>query len=308
MTVFRYSHANNMRLDEYLLAELPYTTKGMLYKYLRQNKIKLNDKKAPLNTRLTCGDEVKLWLPNEGNGMFAPPPNQKLCVLFEDDELLCVYKPAGISSISEIGRNSFFALVQTYLEGKTTYAALCHRLDTGTSGVILVAKTKRMYEFVSRLFREHRIQKTYYGVCMGQVLPANGKFEGYLKKNAHTSTVSLHSTPSQGAKQVSLTYNTIKESGQFSLLEITPHTGRTHQIRAQFSAAGHPLLGDSKYGDNKLNRLMRCRYQCLCAWQITFPAEKCEGFEKYANLSISCEKPWYYSQMIEENLQINNKK
>ncbi|MGD9560288.1 MAG: pseudouridine synthase [Oscillospiraceae bacterium] len=293
------------RLDRFILAALPHLSGGRLHRALRENKLKLNGKKLPLSTPVHRGDEVCLYLPE---ALLAPPAPQ---VLYEDDGLLALNKPAGRRSQNETGPQDGTLLqdARLYLQAHRAPAhpgfepSLCHRLDTGTSGVLLVAKTPEALAFVTGLLRRHALEKTYWGLAVGCPAPAAGTLAGYLSKDTRRAQVRVLPQPARGAAPVRLQYTTLATSGRLALLEITPHTGRTHQIRAQLAAAGTPLLGDSKYGDITANRALRCRYQCLCAGRLQFPAQLGGPFAHYAGLAITCEKPWFYAKALDGSLR-----
>lgn len=293
------------RLDRFIQSALPGLPGGLLHKYLRQNKIKLNGKKQPLSTRLAPGDEVRLYLPQSAGENAPALPALK--VLYEDAGLLAAYKPAGLISLREgpeSGAEGDSLLARARAHAAGAYQPLaCHRLDTGTSGVLLFAKSPEMLDFFTGLIREHRLQKLYYGLSFGHPAPPAGQMEGWLQKDAQKGLVRVCATARPGAKQAVTAYRTLATSGPLALLELEPRTGRTHQLRAQLAAGGTPLLGDSKYGDLAANRRYRCKYQCLCAAQLRFP--KLPGLPEddpraaYSGLRISCEKPWFYQQAID---------
>ena len=280
MKTLVYRGNTPLRLDKYLLAEAPELSFTLLQKYWRQNKVKLNGKRRPLSTRLCAGDEVRLYLPD-----VAPQP---LSVLYEDDGLLGLYKPAGLPSLVEDDpqADSLQRRASLYLQKE---ALLCHRLDTGTSGVLLAAKTPETRDFVTGLIRGHQLQKTYYGLVLGHPRPAAGVLNAPLLKDAERGVVRAVAPGTPGAKPAETRYQTLASNEGMALLQLEPRTGRTHQLRAHLAGIGTPLLGDSKYGDNAANRLHRCRYQCLCAARVAFP----DG------LVIECEPPWFYTQALE---------
>jgi 23S rRNA pseudouridine955/2504/2580 synthase len=265
----------------------------------------------PLSTRLAAGDEVRLFLPESAavTGKAAPVA---LRVCFEDENLLAADKPAGLPSVADRDADSLLLRARRYLGQPETapdgdaagLASLCHRLDTGTSGVLLLAKNAPALQFVTGLMRQRQLQKTYYGVTVGRPTPPCGALEGWLWKDARKSLVRILPAFAPGAKPVSMEYETLALSGRLALLRIKPHTGHTHQIRAQLAAAGTPLLGDSKYGGTAENRTLRCRYQCLCAAQLAFPEISGGAYAAYSRLSITCPKPWYYRQVEEGTLTL----
>ncbi|MDL2219896.1 RluA family pseudouridine synthase [Ruminococcaceae bacterium OttesenSCG-928-O06] len=311
MKQFIFTGPGTLRLDRFILQQVPALAPGALHKYLRENKIKLNGKKAPLNTRLQPGDEVRLYLPTPSEGAApAAPPFPRNWILYEDDELLALYKPPGlISQGGTPGTDSLLARARTHLAANggaasSTFApVLCHRLDTGTSGVILVAKTARMEEYTTGLLRRRQLVKTYLGLAVGQLAPPAGELHGWLLKNEARAEVQVLPHKAPGAKAAHTSYETLAVSGRLSLLRLCPHTGRTHQLRAQLAAAGTPLLGDSKYGQNAINRALRCRYQCLCALELRFPETDDAAFAPYSGLCIACPPPWFYHQALAGTLR-----
>ncbi|NLW79148.1 MAG: RluA family pseudouridine synthase [Ruminococcaceae bacterium] len=287
------------RLDRFILEACPGIAPGRLHRYLRENKVKLNGKKQPLGTLLHPGDAVRLFLPDAA----AQPPAHPLAILYEDDALLAVNKPVGHRSQNETGPQTGTLLgdIRTYLT-ETGYTplpgftpALCHRLDTGTSGVLLAAKTPAALAAITGLLKHRQLEKQYVGLTIGHPQPAAGTLEGWLFKDARQSTVHVTRQKQPGAQPASLHYETLACSGRLALLRILPHTGRTHQIRAQLAAAGTPLLGDSKYGDAAVNRALKCRYQCLCAQALQFPT--LPG-SPWSGLRIQAPDPWFCAQAL----------
>lgn len=271
---------------------------GTLHKYLRENKIKLNGKKAPLSTRLAPGDEIRLYLPDEKRSVPA--------ILYEDDRLVAVDKPQGLASgdNKQDTGDSALARVRQYLAGARAagqgfHPSLCHRLDTGTGGVLLIAKTPGMLAFVEELMRGGKLGKTYLCVTVGHPTPPAGTLEGYLQKDPKKGLVRVSRAEMHGGRPITTHYETLATSGKLALLQVGLITGRTHQIRAHLAYVGAPILGDGKYGDYAANRALNLRRQCLCAFEVLFPTEPVSGFEAYAGLSIRCPEPWYVAQLRE---------
>lgn len=301
MHTLHYDGRDAQRLDAYILQQLPYITTGHLHKYWRQNKIKLNGKKQPLAIRLAQGDEIRLYLP-PGAGE-APA----LQVLYEDDNLLAVYKPPGLPCQNEDdmhASHTLLAQAKAYLGPNGQAAALCHRLDVGTGGVLLVAKTPAMLAWVKELMQDKLLAKTYLGVTVGHPQPPAATLDGWHTKDAAKGFVHITPQKTPGAKAVQTRYETLAVGGHLALLRIHLITGRTHQIRAHLASIGTPLLGDSKYGDIAANRQLRCRYQCLCAYQVRFPAQVAAEHAAYAGLCIECDLPWYYHQVLDGSLTL----
>ncbi len=294
MKTYIFSDADSPRLDAFISRQLPHISHGMLQKYLRQNKIKLNGKRMPLNTRLVKGDEVRLFLPQQQSP-------SALQVLYEDERLLAVYKPAGIiCQPTHKQQDSMQQRIAQYA-ADAGYATpeLCHRLDTGTSGVLLAAKQADMLEYITLLLRERTLKKVYVGLCIGHPVPASGTLDGWLVKDPNHPMVHIAQSARSGAKSVVTDYETLATSGRLALLRIAPHTGRTHQIRAHMAQLGTPLLGDSRYGNSAINRELKCRYQCLAALQVQFPQQVPKEFAAYSGLLIECALPWFYQQALD---------
>ena len=316
MEVLRVNCLLPTRLDKYLMQEFPVLTPGRLNKALRENKIKLNGKKQPLSTRVQAGDEIKLFLlpdqlraaPQEGPAFLRA--KYPAAVVYEDDQLLIADKPAGLPVTDERQPDTLIHRVQLYLYQKGEYQpgeaftpALCHRLDTGTSGLVLVAKTAPALEALTSLIRARRIKKEYLCVTFGRPSPAVATLNGWLKKDAANGKVSVTDHPAPGAVPIETRYETMAVSGRLALLRVELVTGRTHQIRAHLASIGCPILGDGKYGQNTVNRQLHFKYQALCAWRLTFPADCPAPLSAVNGKSFTLDKPWYCRQLLDGELK-----
>jgi len=182
-----------------------------------------------------------------------------LTVLYEDNHCLAVFKPARtLTSGDETGDVSLLDLARAYLKEKyqkpgNVFVGLVHRLDRPVSGVVLFARTSKGAARLSEQFREGTIQKTYRAVVEGAVAESAGEFVDFLLKDEKTNTVRSVKPGTPGARESRLSFRRLKSAGGMTLLEITPATGRSHQIRVQLATRGHPIYGDGKYGSG--NRL-----------------------------------------------------
>ena len=260
-----------VRLDKYLMDQFPALGMGRLNKALRENKIKLNGKKQPLSTRVQNGDIIKLFLNDD---QLENRPTPAAVFVYEDDDIIIASKPAGIA-VDGSDSDTLLRRVQTKLaaEGKAAHAVLCHRLDTGTSGLVLLAKNSAAEAFLTAAIKARDIEKRYLCVTFGRPNPPAALLRDYLLKDAERGIVRITDTTAGGAKEVITGYETLAVSGRLALLEVELVTGRTHQIRAHLAHIGCPILGDSKYGNNAANRELRFKYQALCAWELRFPAQ-----------------------------------
>ena len=303
------------RLDKFLLAQLPQLTPGLLHKYMRENKIKVDGKKLPLSARLCAGSRVRVYLPEAARLRDSAPAFLRAKALFspvyEDNAVLIGEKPAGLLSLDESGHtaDTFENRARRYLYEKGAWRPdggfaprLCHRLDAGTSGLLLVAKSEAAERQIGEMIRAHRLQKEYLCVTLGHPAPPAGELRGYLSKDAAAGRVFVHDAPRRGAKEIVTRYRTLAVSGPLALLRVTLVTGRTHQIRAHLASIGCPLLGDGKYGVQSENRRRKMKYQALCAHRLTFPAIEDGPCRALSGRQFTAALPWYAQQVLNGTL------
>ena len=305
------------RLDHYLTQQYPALTPGRLNKALRENKIKLNGKKQPLSTRVMAGDEIRLFILDEqlDGGREADGPAWKSArgpaeAVYNGPQLLVVNKPAGLP-VDGPENDTLLNRALLYLNKAGEYGedslyqpALCHRLDTGTSGLVLIAKTPEAEQILLEAIRERQVKKTYLCVTFGRPVPPEGTLGGYLLKDANLGKVQILPEKKPGAKEVCTEYGTIAVSGRLALLKVRLITGRTHQIRAHMASIGCPILGDSKYGNNAANRELKLKYQALCAWELVMPDfPAASPLADVAGKVFHAPRPWYYGQVLDGTLK-----
>lgn len=291
-----------VRLDKYLMEQFPALGIGRLNKALRENKIKLNGKKQPLSTRVQNGDIVRLFLNDDVLEKRALPAAM---LVYEDDDILVVNKPAGVE-VDGPADDTLLKRVCATLAGRggPSQAVLCHRLDAGTSGLVLLARNAAAEQFLTEAIRQRQIQKRYLCVTFGRPQPPAALLHDYLCKDAERGVVRILSAPAPGAKEILTGYETLAVSGRLALLQVDLITGRTHQIRAHLAHIGCPILGDSKYGNNAANRELHFKYQALCAWELRFPAQIEDArFSRLAGRVFHAEKPWYCRQLLDGTLR-----
>lgn len=291
-----------VRMDKYLMEQFPALGIGRLNKALRENKIKLNGKKQPLSSRVQNGDVIRLFLQDDQLEKRPLPP---AVFVYEDDNIIVVNKPAGIE-VDGAASDTLLKRVQATLAaaGKPGHAVLCHRLDTGTSGLILLAKNQKAEQFLTAAIKARTIEKRYLCVTFGRPQPPAALLRDYLLKDSERGIVKIVPSPASGAKEILTGYETLAVSGRLALLEVELITGRTHQIRAHLAHIGCPILGDSKYGNHAANRELRFKYQALCAWELRFPARiQEESFAYLSGRTFHAEKPWYCRQVLDGTLK-----
>ena len=149
--------------------------------------------------------------------------------------------------------------------------ALCNRIDRNTGGIVIAAKTAEALRVMNQKIKDRELDKRYLAIVEGTPKPRDGSLKGYLFKDAKKNRVFVTDTPQAGSKSCQTNYKTLVSRNGLSLVECELITGRTHQIRAQFAHAGHPLLGDGKYG--KLDKRFDRTYQALYSYKLTFTFE-----------------------------------
>ncbi len=274
------------RLDRFLAKAVPLLPASLAQKYIRLKRIKLGGKRVERDTRLNEGDVLQLYIndeffdkPREDNA-YLTVANPKLDIVYEDDHILLVDKRPGLAvhphDGAEYGR-TLIDHIQAYLYQKKEWRpreenaftpALCNRIDRNTGGIVIAAKTAEALRVMNQKIKDRELDKRYLAIVEGTPKPPRGSLKGYLFKDAKKNRVFVTDSPQAGAKSCQTNYITLASRSGLSLVECELITGRTHQIRAQFAHAGHPLLGDGKYG--KLDKRFDRNYQALYSYKLTF--------------------------------------
>jgi len=218
-----------------------------------------------------------------------------LNIVFEDNHLLVVVKPQNVPSQGdESGDKDMLTLLKEYLADKynkqgNVYLGLVHRLDRPTGGVMVFAKTSKCAERLSESMRNGDLEKKYLAVVQGELPAKNGRLDNYLYKYASLNIVKVVPPTTEGAKRAVLDYKALAVKDNQTLVQIKLYTGRSHQIRAQMSFIGNPLVGDAKYGALKSRNPMPL---ALWAYELRFPhpiTKESMVFRVYPDVGVA---PW----------------
>ena len=280
------------RLDRFVGKAVPLLPESLLQKYIRLKRIKVNGKGSRRDYRLAFGDIVSMYINDE---FFETPCEEnsylkvgtpRVDIVYEDENILLADKKPGVlcHSAGVWDYNTLIANIQAYLAQKGEWnpkaenafaPALCNRIDRNTGGIVIAAKNAESLRILNDKIRDREIEKYYLCAVQGRPRPAEGRLENYLFKDSVKNQVYVRDRSEPGAKTAVTEYRVLRSSGGLSLLECRLLTGRTHQIRAQLAHAGHPLLGDGKYGTEKLNRSFKEKGQALYSYKLefTFPGD-----------------------------------
>lgn len=267
------------RTDKFLSKTLSIPH-SLIYKYLRIKRIRRNGKRARPEEFVSEGDIFTLYINDEffdkeKKDIMTPGGFE---IVYEDDKILLIDKPAGLLCHGESGEDTLIGRVQYYLYHKGEYnpqeensfaPALCNRLDRNTSGLVIAAKTAAALREINERLKNREIKKYYLCLVQGVPKDTQGQLNGYLLKDDASNKSSISDTEAADSKAVSLSYKTLDTGKGLSLLEIELHTGRPHQIRSQLAHMGNPIVGDSKYGGKE----KYFEHQALCAYRVKFDYE-----------------------------------
>ena len=287
------------RLDRFLAKAVPLLPASLAQKYIRIKRIKLGGARTERDARLKEGDVLQLYIndeffdkPREDNA-YLTVANPKLDIVYEDEHILLVDKRPGLAvhphDGAEYGR-TLIDHIQSYLYQKREWRpreensftpALCNRIDRNTGGIVIAAKTADALRIMNQKIKDRELDKRYLAIVEGSMKPKDGTLKGYLFKDAKKNKVFVTDKPQPGAKTCQTNYKTLATAQGLSLVECELITGRTHQIRAQFAHAGHPLLGDGKYG--KLDKRFDRTYQALYSYKLSFTFTTDAGVLEYLN-------------------------
>jgi len=285
---------SGQRLDNFLIRELKGVPRARIYRLVRRGEVRINKKRAKPESRLVVGDKVRIPpLVMEQPGTL-PKPSLGLinalqeAVLFEDDDLLVLNKPAGLAV--HLGSGIRLGLIEAVRQIQPAWgeAELAHRLDRDTSGALVLCKNMNALRELQAQFKAKTVNKRYHALVQGswpaELLEIDAPLQRVLGGSGERFVrVSKEGKPSKTSFAVLERFSVV------TLLEARPQTGRTHQIRVHCQYAGHPILGDEKYAQNSdkvaKNPQAEAKYLCLHAAEITFKRPGSEA-------PLTVQAPW----------------
>ena len=279
------TNEEGVRLSRFVESVTKDMPRSMMYKAFRNKRIKVNGKRAEPDTRLHQNDLIELYINDEffPAGAAAPakkPPRRQppVTVIYEDGNIAVLYKPAHLLCHSDrTGDANLVDAFAAYLQAKGEYdphaeqrfaPAICNRLDRGTEGLVIAAKSYAALRDMNAIIRDNLMKKEYLTITVGT--PPAGRHIAWLQHSEKNNKVRIHAREAEGYKQIITEVTPIRQNGPFTLCRIGLITGRTHQIRAHLAYLGHPVLGDIKYGNRKMNERTGLKTQALCAQRLTF--------------------------------------
>jgi 23S rRNA pseudouridine955/2504/2580 synthase len=252
--------SEGQRLDNFLIRELKGAPKTLVYRIIRSGEVRVDKARAAADTRLAAGQVVRvppLRLAEPDEAAAAAVPAREFPVLFEDEHLLVVDKPAGVAVHG--GSGVSFGVIEQLRRARpqAKFLELVHRLDKETSGLLLIAKKRSALTALQDQFRARETGKTYVALVIGDWPEAlkviDVALHKYLDAEGERRVRAVDADHADGRRSISLVH-VARRFGAFTLLDVTIRTGRTHQIRVHLQQAGHPIAGDDKYGDFALNK------------------------------------------------------
>jgi 23S rRNA pseudouridine1911/1915/1917 synthase len=245
----------NQRLDVFLSERINELTRSQVQRFIEERKVRVNGIARKSSYKLKSGEKVEI----EYELVRPPkikPENVPVNVLYSDDHIAIIDKPSGMVVHPGAGK-SHHTLVNSLLYrfpdlkevGPEERPGIVHRLDKETSGLMVVARNLKAYELLQQQFRKREVEKTYLGLIRGRMPEKKGKISWSIGRHVkHGERISVKT---KKPREAETHYSVQKEYEEYSLLEIKPLTGRTHQIRVHMAASGHPLAGDTRYGHRK---------------------------------------------------------
>ena len=287
------------RLDRFLMKLFPSLKSGIINKAVRGKDIKLNGKRTEISYRLVNDDRIYIFLPDsllnekkDENDFMAA--GDKLTVIYEDDNILLTDKEQGLVVHSDESKtaDTLINRIKKYLYKKGEYLpeneqsfvpSLCNRIDRNTGGIVIAAKNAEALRILNEKIKNRELVKKYLCIIIGRPKKDEDVLTAYLERDLAKKQVKISGNKTPDNLTIKTKYKVIDSCGELSLLEVELLTGRTHQIRAHMAYIGHPLLGDGKYGINRVNMQYGFKMQALYSYKLGFDFEDDGWILNYLN-------------------------
>lgn len=311
-------NAAGQRLDRFLSKAYPMLSQSLICKTIRKKDIKVNGKRAEANYKLQDGDEITLYIKDEffesrktADSDFLNTDGE-ISVIYEDENILLADKEPGLV-VHEDNDNTADTLInriKNYLYKKGEYRpdeeysfapALCNRIDRNTGGIVIAAKNAESLRILNQEVKDRELTKLYLCVVNGIMEEKSARLTAYLYKNEKENRVIISDRKTSENRTIVTAYKTLETAGGDSLLEVDLITGRTHQIRAHMAYTGHFILGDGKYGVNKINKEKGYPYQALYSYKLIFNFSTDGGILNYLNgREFTARNIWFLDKFRKE--------
>ena len=243
-----------LRIDKYLISKIENASRNRIQVAAHAGTILVNDKSVKPNYKVKPGDVITIVMANPPRDTEIYPEDITLNIVYEDEDVLVVNKPAGM--VVHPGHGNFSGTLLNalvfYFQGKEVVPYLCHRIDKDTSGLLLIAKNELAQTKLAKQFFEHTISRKYVALVWGNLKENEGTITGYLNRDPRNRLIMKVFEEEEEGRNAITHYKVIERFHYVTLVECTLETGRTHQIRIHLKHIGHPLFNDESYGGNEI--------------------------------------------------------